>query len=345
MKLFRWLNVFVIFFTFIAYLAPYISPLIFWPIAFFGIAYPWLLLLNFLFLFYWLFRKEPYFLMSLFCIIIGWSHLTNILAIHSSSKPGALQVMSYNVMSLKDLRGKDQETRKAKKTRFINFVKSIHPELDIFCGQEVSQQNIDFLKKRLELPHGFKVSYKSSIILSKHPFIDKGEVPFKKTSNSCIWVDFVFQKDTIRIYSVHLQSTKVSKQTEKVIAEPELRERETWQDIKSIVAKVKSASQKRARQAEKVAAHIQTSPYPAIVCGDFNDTPQSYAYRLIARGLKDNFRKKGSGIGTTYAGSIPGLRIDFILTDPRFEVGNFITRKEKYSDHYPIFSSLTLGGE
>jgi endonuclease/exonuclease/phosphatase family metal-dependent hydrolase len=69
----------------------------------------------------------------------------------------------------------------------------------------------------------------------------------------------------------------------------------------------------RARQAEILREHIAASPHPVIVCGDFNDTPLSYSYRLMSKGLKDSFMEKGWGLGTTYAGALPALRIDYIL--------------------------------
>ena len=81
---------------------------------------------------------------------------------------------------------------------------------------------------------------------------------------------------------------------------------------------------------------------PVIVCGDFNETPQSYVYKTISKDLNDTFREKGSGIGSTYAGKIPALRIDYILSDKKFRVLSNRILKKAYSDHYPVLSAISI---
>jgi hypothetical protein len=58
-----------------SYLAPYVNPKSFWPIAFMGIAYPILLLVNIVFILYWLFRKPTAALISILSLLIGWNTL------------------------------------------------------------------------------------------------------------------------------------------------------------------------------------------------------------------------------------------------------------------------------
>ena len=41
---------------------------------------------------------------------------------------------------------------------------------------------------------------------------------------------------------------------------------------------------------------------------------------LVGTVLCDHFKKKGLGIGTTYAGALPGLKIDYIFADDNFKV-------------------------
>jgi endonuclease/exonuclease/phosphatase family metal-dependent hydrolase len=80
-----------------------------------------------------------------------------------------------------------------------------------------------------------------------------------------------------------------------------------------------------------------------VVCGDFNDTPNSYTYHQISKGLNDAFREAGSGIGTTYVGKIPFLRIDYILySKERFDPLYFKVIRKNLSDHYPVVSTLKI---
>jgi endonuclease/exonuclease/phosphatase family metal-dependent hydrolase len=87
---------------------------------------------------------------------------------------------------------------------------------------------------------------------------------------------------------------------------------------------------------------IEQSPYPVIICGDFNDTPSSYTYHQLSEGLIDAFKESGNGIGHTYGGALPSFRIDYILHDERFKSTRFNTIRSKFSDHYPITTSLKL---
>ena len=113
-------------------------------------------------------------------------------------------------------------------------------------------------------------------------------------------------------------------------------------DSKNLIRRLKNAFKKRANQADIISAHIAHCHYPVIVCGDFNDTPDSYAYKTISKGLKDAYCESGKGIGSTYNGKIPFLRIDFILHSPKFNAYNFKVNKDDLSDHFPVTCLLEL---
>ena len=174
--------------------------------------------------------------------------------------------------------------------------------------------------------------------------LDQGAIRFENSTNSMVWADIQVEGRRLRVYSVHLQSNHISGDAAKLREKGDLQERETWVGIKGILRKYKRATQLRAEQAEQVAAHIAQSPYPVIVCGDFNDTPVSYAYHHIlqSRRLADAFRKSGSGPGFTYGGVLPALRIDFILTDPELDLRNHDRYRESFSDHFPVLCEIDL---
>ena len=83
---------------------------------------------------------------------------------------------------------------------------------------------------------------------------------------------------------------------------------------------------------------MNNSIFPVILCGDFNDTPNSFAYKQLSEGLNDSFVKGGKGLGKTYNGKFPALRIDYILHSPEIKLGKFETNKQNLSDHYPLIS-------
>jgi endonuclease/exonuclease/phosphatase family metal-dependent hydrolase len=103
-----------------------------------------------------------------------------------------------------------------------------------------------------------------------------------------------------------------------------------------IFDKLKTAFAIRASQVDNLSYSISQSPHPVILCGDFNDTPNSYAYQQLTANLKDAFMESGKGFGNTYIGKLPSYRIDFILHDDHFASWNFYRELINLSDHYPV---------
>ena len=104
---------------------------------------------------------------------------------------------------------------------------------------------------------------------------------------------------------------------------------------------MKSSYINRANESKKIKEHINSSPFPVIVCGDFNDTPISYTYSTLKENLSDAFKESGIGIGNSYVG-IPSLRIDYILHDKKFNSYNYKKNKYELSDHFPISCSILI---
>jgi endonuclease/exonuclease/phosphatase family metal-dependent hydrolase len=229
--------------------------------------------------------------------------------------------------------------KKEKMAMMSTFLKRFADE-DIMCLQEVGPFAVDLLKKNYANYQMHNIG-KGAIILSKHPIVKRGEIPFGTKTNSCVWADVIINLDTFRVYSLHLQSNKISKDADDMVHSATLNDKKTWLGIKGILKKYRFHHIKRAQQAKMVKAHIQNSKYPVIVCGDFNDTPLSFTYSHISKGLVDAFNERGTGIGTTYSGTIPFLRIDYILTSPFLRPLRFQVIKEKHSDHYPIAAVYT----
>jgi endonuclease/exonuclease/phosphatase family metal-dependent hydrolase len=85
---------------------------------------------------------------------------------------------------------------------------------------------------------------------------------------------------------------------------------------------------------------LDKSPYPNIVSGDFNSVPGSFTYHRIKGDLQDTFLKKGAGLGNTYVGLSPTLRIDYILADKSFDVLQYKSPTLFLSDHFPVIADL-----
>ncbi len=330
--------------TLLSYLCPLIDPSSFSWIAFFGTAYPWLLLANFLLLLIWAWQTNRFALYHLAIILFGWQYLSSFLGFDFGKDKvpeSALTICTHNLGGIYLGKEPTDAWREKRVTAYMRFLQE-NGLPDILCTQETSGKFYRLLAEKMGYPHAFNLK-KGTVILSRFPIEAGGDVPFGKTSNSILWADIRIGKGKIiRVYNVHLQSNRVTQTTQRVIEKGDLDEGETWHDIGSVLNKVGDATQIRAEQAQLLREHIVACPHPVIVCGDFNDTPNSYVYGLIGEGLTDTFREKGRGFGTTFGGGLPLLRIDYILTEPGFLTYSCRTVPGPFSDHYPVFVSVGI---
>lgn len=342
----------------LSYLARYISPERFWLLAFFGLAYPVFVILNIFFIVYWALQFQKRVFYSLLVIIAGWNQLTCFFQItfngHADGPPPLIKVMSYNVKVF-DLYNwtHNKETR----DKIFNLID--HEAPDIMCLQEFFTQDSSKKYNNLDSLLAFQkakqvhVAYTANVkrlhhwgisTFSRYPIVSKGTVDFGyKSNNICIYTDLKIGKDTIRVYNMHLQSIAFGADDYQYM--DDLEKNKETEDIlhsKSIGKRLKIAFLKRCKQADLIHKSIASSPYPVIVCGDFNDTPASYTYHTIRNDMKDAFVEAGNGFGKTYFGKFPSFRIDYILHSNQFEASDFETIQEEFSDHYPIVTYLQL---
>jgi len=330
----------------ISYLAVHISPGDFILPAYFGLAYPYILLANIIMVIIWamLLRFEA--LISLFVILLGLTHFSNYIKLTkpSEEKEGTFKLLSYNVRLFNHF---ENINRSGSEKSVAEFLKA--QNADIICLQEYyvlgdPLSNEKWMKTMLgdKYYSHFKLIGRGKTRLygiatfSRFPIANKGEIIHPGSSSLTIYTDIIIQNDTFRVYNNHLQSFRLKKMEKSFIEEMTADDNETIEEVKSLSANLKRGFVRRSLQAQVVKDHINRSKYPVIVAGDFNDTPVSYAYRKIRKGLNDSFVNSGYGAGFTYKGNYPPNRIDYILYDNALINNHFDILKVKYSDHYPI---------
>jgi endonuclease/exonuclease/phosphatase family metal-dependent hydrolase len=332
----------------ISYMSVHINPAIIALPALFGLAYPYLLLVNIILAIIWAVALKWEALISVVVIAAGFTHFSNYLKIQkpSGDKTGTFQVQSYNVRLFNYFEGRKNSNSEQ---RILELLKN--QKADIICLQELYIMG-DPEQKEQEIISAlggnyyshFKVirtginRYYGIATLSKFPMIGKEDIVHEKSSSLSIYTDILAGNDTIRVFNNHLQSFRLHRMERTFINEivETSDDKETINEIISISSSLRKGFVKRAAQAQAVKARINKSPYPVIVAGDFNDTPVSYSYRRIRKGLNDAFVSSGYGAGFTYRGNYPPNRIDYILYDNAIECRQFDIVKVKYSDHYPI---------
>lgn len=180
------------------------------------------------------------------------------------------------------------------------------------------------------------------IIFSKFPIINKHTLrfyPYDYNSNFQ-YADIVKGKDTFRVFNIHLQSLKFTEGNLEYINNPSIESKDDIEKSKKLLGKFRISFTKRKLQADHIRNEMDKSPYPVIICGDFNDVPNSYAYQTIGKSLQNAFVEKGAGIGRTFSGISPTLRIDNIFVDKKYTVDQFVLLHKKLSDHFPIIADI-----
>ena len=155
-----------------------------------------------------------------------------------------------------------------------------------------------------------------------------------------IYTDILIDSDTVRVFNVHLQSYLIDPRRYSIIESPGLDEEQDIKEMREMGSKYRLAVKLRAKQAREIRKYIEESPYPVIVCGDFNDSPISYSYQKLRGNFNDAFVSSGHGLGRTYIGKLPSFRIDNIFYSNNFESFNFQTLDFRMSDHLPVSCTL-----
>jgi endonuclease/exonuclease/phosphatase family metal-dependent hydrolase len=335
-------NLGVIVMTFFAYLAPHVNPNYTWALSFFGFFYPVLILANFFFILYWVFRKWTRIWPSAVCLILGYNQFFGFMpfnAPHGESEKDQIKIVNYNISNALYAYDKDKSDKTLKRNAMVDFIKEID-EVGIFCFQEVGDYGMEVLKLAFAKGYHFHNLDKGAVIVSKYPIIKKGEIDFGTKTNSCLWADIRTPYDTVRVYSFHLQSNQISRDAEKLANQTEIDQKKAWYDIRGMLSKVKNRHLKRAKQVKRIADHVSQSKYKVLLGGDLNDPPQSFTYHTMSTLGNDAYRTVGSGIGTTYNGIIPLLRIDYMFVDPRLDIHSCKIIKSYYSDHFPVVTTV-----
>ncbi|MET3113350.1 endonuclease/exonuclease/phosphatase family metal-dependent hydrolase [Pedobacter sp. CG_S7] len=328
-------------------------------IPFFGLAYPFLLVLNVFMIVWWCIRRRWRFAMfTLLLIALGWRAFTATFSFSGEqgmgpkADPSLIRMMTYNVHSFRPY---DDKNLGDVKSEMLKLIETENP--DIICLQEYytrkkgSYNLTDSLKRILKTSnYYFRPSSKNDYeatglaIFSKYPIKNKGNIVFdvNKGGNESIYVDIEVNKKQVRIYNVHLQSISFNKQDYRYLDKITKKMDPELLPSKRILSMLNSAFLKRSGQVDLMKAHMKTCEIPFLIAGDFNDTPASYAVTQLTNAMNNSFIKMGSGLGRTYNGKFPNFQIDYIATTKEFEIINQHIIEAKLSDHFPVRSDLKL---
>jgi len=349
-------NSLVVLILFASILAGYISPENMPYLSIFSLGFPYFIVFNLGFFIFWGFLKHRYALISLSVLLLSIPNLFNTFkflpAQQKNTPEKSLTVMSYNVRVF-DLYNWSQN----KKTRDKIFALIRKENPDIACFQEyfnntkkyfpvydslITNQRFNnthqYFNVKLKNGHNFGIA-----TYSTYPIIKKQEILFNGTHNLAIATDIKVNNDTLRVFNCHLESVRfLAEDYQFIDSLTLLSEDRGRKGFVSLATRLIGASKKRAHQTDILFAEITKSPYPVILCGDFNDPPTSYTYKKINSILNDSFIHIKPFSGGTYKRFFLPLRIDYIMHQSEINCTSFKTIKSSLSDHYPIVGKYQL---
>ncbi|MHA7830452.1 MAG: endonuclease/exonuclease/phosphatase family protein [Flagellimonas sp.] len=338
-KIFFFLNILAALVLAISLLIPYVPTKLLSSLSIVSLVVPFTVIVNLIFVFYWLLKRKRNFLLSGFLLLLWYIMLGPFYQFSSNENrmdvdsDKSLSLMTFNARGFNELK---QLNSNNIENQIYDFVTKKNP--DIVCFQEtyyamkrnnaLNQYDYKFVDFIYGKYHGKVIQS----VYSKFPILKIDSIPFPNSSNNAIYVDVLYQKDTIRIYNLHLQSFRIV---------PGLRTVQNQESAK-LLKKSQSVMLKQYEQASLIREDMNSVNYNKIVVGDFNNTQYSNVYQVIKGEMKDSYLEKGKGFGRTYDLLKFPLRIDYILVDPEFEVLSHQNFDVRLSDHYPIMATLRL---
>ena len=341
-------------------LTPFLDAGRYWFISITGLLFPVLFFVLLIFLLGWLLAKSAWCMLSIVALILSWQQLTVVFSWHisrpfvSAKSANNLRIFQWNVSSWDELNKIPKGGTSYRSLMFDEVKKS---NADVLCFEEFFETtDTPFYRpnrpefEKMGYPYHYYVPTHQSlensemgiVIFAKQPILNTGIYNFDDafSAQQIIYADINFNGKPVRVFAIHLQSVHFGKNEYHSLEEIKHRQKDGFQDSRTIIGKLKKGYQGRKNQADVVDIFVRESPYPVLLCGDFNDVPNSYTYFKVRGNLQDAFLQKGEGIGRTFRFISPTLRIDYIFADKSFNVNQYYRLNVPYSDHYGIMADV-----
>lgn len=346
-------NIIICVLTWLAYASSLVPTEYFWIAGFISMSIPFFLVANVGMVLYWLPIRPGNAVLSLATLLMGYKFIMATVGLNFNyPKEGAdFRVLSYNVRvfnTYSHLADKDYSSSK----EMIRYVKTFPAE--VLCLQEFYNDrksevfnSIHKIQRAGFRHHYFAVPDKDlskhrfgMAIFSKYPIVNKGVINIEsRFNNQIIYADVKLPGGVVRFYNIHLQSMSIN---EKELSTDESQE-VIKQNAVKVFKKLRNGFILRSKQVQLLEEDIAACPHPVIVCGDLNDLPYSNTYYRLNRTLQNAFEEAGKGLGISYGGKIPFLRIDNQFAGQELNIHSYTTHYNVlYSDHYPISASYSF---
>ena len=332
----------------VSYLGWFVNPSKIPIMGVISLSVPVFMAINLVFVLYWILLRRKQMMLSIICLAVGWWHFNalyqfgNSVSYHFTKPP--ISVMTYNVHNYYP--NHPWKKTYVPKEKMAGLVEEANP--DILCMQEF--QNVKpwvpgYLKfKTITKNHDTQLAIYSRYKMLKTNVVN---YPNKKGAyQKFMYADILVNDDTVRVVNVHLASIALDNADLRTFKDIDQADQEKIEKSgKQIFSRLIDGYKKRGTQVNSVDSFVTKSPYPIILCGDFNDTPTSYSYKKLTTHLEDAYTQAGHGLHATHPRfdryKIP-VRIDHIFSSSKFQATNWQVIQKEYSDHYPVLVNFMV---
>ena len=330
-----------------AYIHPQIHPIA----SCAGLFFPVFLVLNLLFLVFWLLVCRRYALLPVLVLVACWGGICRYCPMNwwgEEAPENAVKILSYNTRAF----GLKASHTKEKSNEVIAYLQEC--DADIIClqeyiwGKRLKKKDIDYALRKYPYRHYLPLGGGLNGLgcYSRYPILSATPIKCESRRNGSVIYQIKVDKDTLWVANNHLESTKILESDVEIyqdmIDAPDSKKLSAG--LGRLLSKLGKANAIRSQQAFSFSEKLKSfQGKPLVLCGDFNDTSFSYTYRLLAKDMKDAFVEAGNGLGITYEQNRLYFRIDHILLSKDLKVYECVVDDAaKGSDHYPIWCTLSF---
>lgn len=308
-----------------------------------GLAFPVFLAVNICFLVFFLFVRKKYALVPFAGLLLCYQPIRNYCPFNvpRDVPPGALKVLSYNVHGFVADNPPDDIPNP-----ILDYI--IKSDADIVCLQEARLNGAILNDVEGVYSYCDSVFHPGRgdclVLMSKYPIVAKDRIEYRSEGNLSAAFKVKVGQDTVTVVNNHFESTGISL-ADRAGFKNMLKGNSGTDTIKAesrrIARQLGESVRIRAPQVDAVASYVKECTGPVILCGDFNDSPISYAHRTLANLLTDCYIATGNGPGISYHHNAFFVRIDNIMCSGHWRPYRCkVDGSIGYSDHYPIYCWL-----
>lgn len=351
-------NVVVIVLLLLSPLAWKISPLRTTVFSYIGLGFGAILFANVAYLLLWLyFKKWKLAAISLVVMLISYKPITTYCPLHilpRRTTDKSIKIVSQNINAFQN-----QNKKSAKERPTLDYL--VEEDADIILLQEyqvgkqgkvaLTQTDINAIlenypyRKIVPLAFSNKTATYGLACFSKYPIKDTQQIKFDNSTNGAAIFTIEINDKLYSVANVHLESNKITAEDKALYADfvKNNGTADFEQVSENIRTRMGSGFRKRVKQVAKIKAELaKQETAGTIICGDFNDTPISYTYAQMKKGMKDAYPQSGFGPGITYNKDFFWFRIDHIMYSPNLKLEKAKIDWKRHSDHFPIKAWIRL---